>query len=461
MAQRLRDLQLTAAGGGGRRKQAAIDEESGDLEDVRLLDDYEDGNSAKLEGFEEGTKRIQVAVTGMTCAACSNSVEGALRSVNGVLRASVALLQNKADVVFYPNLVKEEDIKIAIEDAGFEAEVIPEPSISRTKPHGTLVGQFTIGGMTCAACVNSVEGILRDLPGVKRAVVALATSLGEVEYDPTVISKDDIVNAIEDAGFEGALVQSSEQDKIILGVAGISNELDAHTLDSILCNLKGVRQFRFERVSKELEVLFDPEVIGTRSLVDAIESGSIGKFKLHVKNPYTRMTSKDIEELTKMFWLFTASLLLSIPVFLMRVLCPQIPLLYSLLLRQCGPFQMGDWLKWALVTVVQFGIGKRFYIAAGRALRNGSTNMDVLVALGTSASYFYSVGALLYGAVTGFWSPTYFETSALLITFVLLGKYLETLAKGKTSDAIKKLVELTPATALLLVQDKGKFALII
>lgn len=116
---------------------------------------------------------------------------------------------------------------------------------------------------------------------------------------------------------------------------------------------------------------------------------------------------------------------------------------------------MGDWLKWGLVTVVQFVIGKRFYVAAWRALRNGSTNMDVLVALGTSASYFYSVCALLYGAVTGFWSPTYFETSAMLITFVLLGKYLETLAKGKTSDAIKKLVELSPATALLLLTDKG------
>ena len=116
---------------------------------------------------------------------------------------------------------------------------------------------------------------------------------------------------------------------------------------------------------------------------------------------------------------------------------------------------MGDWLKWALVSVVQFVIGKRFYIAAARALRNGSTNMDVLVALGTSASYFYSVCALLYGAVTGFWSPTYFETSAMLITFVLLGKYLECLAKGKTSDAIKKLIELAPATALLIVKDKG------
>ena len=84
--------------------------------------------------------------------------------------------------------------------------------------------------------------------------------------------------------------------------------------------------------------------------------------------------------------------------------------------------------------------------------------MDVLVALGTSASYFYSVGALLYGAVTGFWSPTYFDASAMLITFVLLGKYLESLAKGKTSDAMKKLVQLTPATAIL-IEGKGTLSL--
>lgn len=176
------------------------------------------------------------------------------------------------------------------------------------------MGQFTIGGMTCAACVNSVEGILRNLPGVKRAVVALATSLGEVEYDPTVINKDEIVNAIEDAGFEGALVQSSEQDKIALGVAGISNELDALYLEGILGNLKGVRQFCYDRTSRELEVLFDPEVIGSRILVDAIESGSVGMFKLHVKNPYTRMASKDLEESSKMFHLFAVSLFLSVSI---------------------------------------------------------------------------------------------------------------------------------------------------
>jgi len=121
----------------------------------------------------------------------------------------------------------------------------------------------------------------------------------------------------------------------------------------------------------------------------------------------------------------------------------------------CGTFVIKDMIKWALGTIIQFFIGKRFYIAAYRALKHGSTNMDVLIVLGTSASYFYSVWAVLYGASTGFLSPTYFETGAMIISFVLLGKYLEAVAKGRTSDAIKKLVELAPSTAILLGKDAG------
>ncbi|PQQ18889.1 hypothetical protein Pyn_18600 [Prunus yedoensis var. nudiflora] len=308
MAPSPRDLQLTQVSPGARKlPEMVTGGDFGDLEDVRLLDSYDNS-----EGVEQGMQRVQVRVSGMTCAACSNSVEGALKSVNGVLTASVALLQNRADVVFDPRLVKDEDIKNAIEDAGFEAEVIPEQSTNGIKQHGTLLGQFSIGGMTCAACVNSVEGILKGLPGVKRAVVALATSLGEVEYDPTVISKDDIVNAIEDAGFDASLVQSSQQDKIILGVAGVFSETDAQTLEAIISNLKGVRHFRFDRISRELEILFDPEVVTSRSVVDGIEGASNEKFKLQVANPYTRMTSKDVEEAANMFRLFISSLSLSV-----------------------------------------------------------------------------------------------------------------------------------------------------
>ncbi|KAL9314765.1 hypothetical protein ACSQ67_020217 [Phaseolus vulgaris] len=261
MAPGVGGLQLTSLA-------AAAASDSDDLEDVRLLDSYDE--------IDAGARRIQVTVTGMTCAACSNSVESALKSLDGVISASVALLQNKADVVFNSALLKDEDIKNAIEDAGFEADILPESSTVGKMPHGTLVGQFTIGGMTCAACVNSVEGILRKLPGVKRAVVALATSSGEVEYDSSVISKDDIVNAIEDSGFDASFLQSNEQDKIILGVVGVYSVIDGQVLEGIISSIKGVRQFHFDQISGELDVLFDPEVLSSRSLVDAIQGEAMG-----------------------------------------------------------------------------------------------------------------------------------------------------------------------------------------
>ncbi|XP_062229504.1 cation-transporting ATPase HMA5 isoform X2 [Phragmites australis] len=351
-----------------------------------------------------------------------------------------------------------EDIIEAIEDAGFEAEIIPDSAVSQPKSQKTLSAQFRIGGMTCANCVNSVEGILKKLPGVKGAVVALATSLGEVEYVPSAISKDEIVQAIEDAGFEAAFLQSSEQDKILLGLIGLHTEKDVGVLHDILKKMVGLQQFVVNTVLSEVEIVFDPEAVGLRSIVDTIEMGSNGRLKAHVQNPYTRGASNDAQEASKMLNLLRSSLFLSIPVFFIRMVCPSIPLISTLLSMHCGPFLMGDLLKWILVSIVQFVVGKRFYVAAYRALRHGSTNMDVLVVLGTTTSYVYSVCALLYGSFTGYQPPVYFETSAMIITFVLFGKYLEVLAKGKTSDAIKKLVELVPATALLLLKDKeGKY----
>ncbi|GMH21739.1 hypothetical protein Nepgr_023581 [Nepenthes gracilis] len=192
-----------------------------------------------------------------------------------------SLLQSPGQLPGLSTVLKDEDIKNAIEDAGFDAEILFESSIPQKRAGGTLLGQFTIGGMTSAACVNSVEGILEALLGVKCAVVSLATSLGEVEYDPANICKDDIVNAVEDTGFEGSLVKSCEQDKIIVEVAGISGEMDVDFLEGLLSHINGIMQFYLDRKSRELEVLFDLEVIGCRSLVDSIEEASGGRLKLH------------------------------------------------------------------------------------------------------------------------------------------------------------------------------------
>ncbi|PUZ59592.1 hypothetical protein GQ55_4G054800 [Panicum hallii var. hallii] len=449
-------LQLSAVAGG---RPAAAGGRGDEMEDVALLDSYDEemgmppppGGAA---AEEEAAAEAHVRVTGMTCSACTSAVEAAVSARRGVRRVAVSLLQNRAHVVFDPALAKVEDIIEAIEDAGFEAEIIPDSAVSQPKSQKTLSAQFRIGGMTCANCVNSVEGILKKLPGVKGAVVALATSLGEVEYVPSAISKDEIVQAIEDAGFEAAFLQSSEQDKILLGLIGLHTERDVEVLHDILKKMDGLRQFDVNTVLSEVEIVFDPEAVGLRSIVDKIEMGSNGWLKAHVQNPYTRGASNDAQEASKMLNLLRSSLFLSIPVFFIRMVCPSIPFLSTLLSMHCGPFLMGDLLKWILVSIVQFVVGKRFYVAAYRALRHGSTNMDVLVVLGTTASYVYSVCALLYGAFTGFRPPVYFETSAMIITFVLFGKYLEVLAKGKTSDAIKKLVELVPSTALLVLKDK-------
>ncbi|KAG2613536.1 hypothetical protein PVAP13_4KG357400 [Panicum virgatum] len=406
-------LQLSAVAG----RPAAAGGRGDEMEDVALLDSYDEemgmppaGGAAA--GEEEAAAEAHVRVTGMTCSACTSAVEAAVSARRGVRRVAVSLLQNRAHVVFDPALAKVEDIIEAIEDAGFEAEIIPDSAVSQPKSQKTLSAQFRIGGMTCANCVNSVEGILKKLPGVKGAVVALATSLGEVEYVPSAISKDEIVQAIEDAGFEAAFLQSSEQDKILLGLIGLHTERDVEVLHDILKKMDGSRQFDVNTVLSEVEIVFDPEAVGLRSIVDTIEMGSNGRLKAHVQNPYTRGASNDAQEASKMLNLLRSSLFLS------------------------------------------FVVGKRFYVAAFRALRHGSTNMDVLVVLGTTASYVYSVCALLYGAFTGYRPPVYFETSAMIITFVLFGKYLEVLAKGKTSDAIKKLVELVPSTALLVLKDK-------
>lgn len=433
----------------------------GDLENLPLLNEpsSDSYNDVPLQVAAPTKKRLEVNVIGMTCAACSTSVENALQQLKGVESATVALLQNRAVVVYDSDVVAEDDIKEAIEDAGFDAEVVTSTpvfssfAIRADAPAANIVGQFRIQGMTCAACVNSVESVLTSLNGVIRASVALVTESGEVEYDPKLISREDIVEAIEDAGFDASLMSSGQSDVIKFVVVGMCSFVEKSIVDSILRNLQGVKEVTIEPLTEKVEVVIDPEVIGLRAIVEAVEA--TGDFKVVISNQYTNRSPENSDEVGRMYQLFLWSCLFSIPVVFIGVICPHIWAVQLLLLVRCGPFLLSDWLKWALVTPVQLVLGRRFYIGAYKSLRRKSANMDVLVALGTTAAYVYSVSAVLYGAATGIPLPTYFEASAMLITFVLLGKYLEVLAKGKTSEAIGKLLQLAPTSALLLTVDSS------
>ncbi|KAH8945507.1 hypothetical protein BDL97_12G043100 [Sphagnum fallax] len=458
-------LQLASVG-----QQGMVDRTSGDAETFPLLQStdgdsrngFADDIQISVHGEQEErnlSRKLVVSVTGMTCAACSTSVETALKRLPGVETAAVALIQEKAEISYNPALLKEEDIVEAIEDAGFDAEIISNTVIPRpgaaAPAIAKIVGQFRIGGMTCAACVTSIETVLRRLPGVSRASVALTTEMGEVEFDPRLIDQQAIISTIDDAGFDAELVDSGQRDKISFVVMGMDTDKDSKNVEAVLCDLKGVREFSVDCMTEKVHASIDSEVIGLRAVVDAVESRGSGRYKVVLPNPYTSFSSDRGADVGQMYQLFLWSCVFSIPVVFIGLICPHIVFFHELLVLRCGPFLLSDWLKWALVTPVQFIIGWRFYVGAYRSLRRGSANMDVLVTLGTTAAYLYSVCALLYGAVTGFHAMTYFETSAMLFSFVLLGKYLESLAKGKTSEAIGKLLELAPTTAILLTVDSA------
>ncbi|MCO5575990.1 hypothetical protein L7F22_029797 [Adiantum nelumboides] len=411
--------------------------------------------------LELGTIKLEVSVEGMTCAACSTSVEKALLRLPGVTSASVALLQNKAIVEYDSAMIKEKDITEAIEDAGFDAEVLSKVVVSPTlaREQSFQTGKFTISGLSCASCVVSVEGVLQSLNGVSSAVVGLASGLGKVSYNPLIVSKEDIISAIVDAGFEAEFLESEKRKKLSITVEGMFSEEDGEDVRTILSQIQGLKDFVVDPLLERVEITFDTEVVRLRSIVEAVEKKGIGRFKVSLGHPYSSHSSNRKMEHIQYLQLLRMSLIFSVPVLFLWVICPRVPALHHFITWRCGPFLVVDWLKWALVTPIQFIVGKRFYVGAFRSLKNMSANMDVLVAMGTTAAYMYSVFAIFYMAFTGHWLVTYFETTVMLINFVLFGKYLEVVAKGKTSESIGKLLALAPKTAILLTFDAGGNAL--
>lgn len=382
--------------------------------------------------------------------------------------------------------VQVEHIKEAIEDAGFDAEIlggaIAIPASGTNKSIAT--GRFRITGLRCAACVASVEGILNSLDGVSSASVGLAAGMGEVSFDPLVINKNEIIFAIHDAGFEAEFIESERRNNVQLTIAGMVSDEDGKVVQNLFCQMKGLNNFVVEPMLERVELTFDQELISLRTIVDSLESVGESKFKVSLLRLHGSYSSDGKAEamlflrLLRLSLIFSVSLLSiwtqffdlflfrlssmiffslwQIPVLFLGIICPQLTIFNHLLTFRCGPFYLVDWVKWAFVTPVQFVIGKRFYVGAYRSLRNMSANMDVLVALGTTSAYVYSFFAMIYSVVTGHWLVTYFETTVMLINFILFGKYLEVLAKGKTSEAIGKLLKLAPTTAILLTVDLGK-----
>jgi P-type Cu+ transporter len=328
-------------------------------------------------------QQIQLPVTGMTCASCSNRVEKALKKMPGVSAASVNLSNEQAAVSYDPAQVAPAQLLQAVEHAGY----------------GVITDQIElpITGMTCASCVNRVEKALRKVPGVLDASVNLASEQASVTYVPSAAGWSDLKAAVENAGY--GVIETADTDVGTaedVEAAARARELADKRRKLIVGIALGLPLFVIS-MARDFGVIapwLTPFWAAAEAQMDAAGGNAGGSMIMHYP----------------------------------------------------AAADMLNWLFLALATPVQFYSGWDFYVHAWKALKARTANMDTLIALGASAAYFYSVALLLFG-VPG---HVYFETAALIITLILVGKYLEARAKSQTSAAIKTLMGLQAKTARVL-----------
>ncbi|AUO13645.1 heavy metal translocating P-type ATPase [Priestia megaterium] len=295
-----------------------------------------------------------------------------------------------------------------------------------------------ITGMTCAACSNRIEKGLKKIEGVKEANVNLALERSTIIFDPSKTSPQAFEEKIEKLGY-GVVSEKAE-----FAITGMTCAACSTRIEKGLNKLEGVTKASVNLTLETASVEYSPSQIAPQDITQRVEKLGYGaKLKSEEKEEEQSYREKELSKQKGKFWF---SLILSVPLLWAMVshftFTSFIPLPHML---------MNPWVQLALATPVQFVVGKQFYVGAFKALRNKSANMDVLVALGTSAAYFYS----LYSSLKSLGSFThtdqlYYETSAILITLILLGKLFEANAKGRSSEAIKKMMGLQAKTAVVV-----------
>ena len=296
-----------------------------------------------------------------------------------------------------------------------------------------------ITGMSCAACALRIEEGLKKLDGVLTANVNLALERADIVYDEEKLSETALNSLITGLGY-GVV-----QEKANINITGMSCAACAIHIEDSLNKLPGINLATVNLATNKATVEYNPQEVSISEVISVIKNlGYEGE--LSSEKPEDQEKKLREQEIKKQKVRLMISAAFSLP--LMIIMAFHMSGIYL------PAFLMSDWLQLLLATPVQFGAGYQFYRDAYYALRAKSANMSVLVALGTTAAYVYSLASMFWGAELGI-TGVYFETSAIIITLIILGKYLEAIAKGKTSEAIKKLMGLSAKTAR--VQRNGEF----
>lgn len=307
-----------------------------------------------------------------------------------------------------------------------------------------------IQGMTCAACARAVERASNRLDGVKEANVNLATEKLNIDFDESKLSVPDIQKAIEKAGYK-ALVETTKK---ILNIQGMTCAACARTVEKVTGKLDGVTEANVNLATEKLSVSFDTSRTSILDIEEAIEkAGYKASEEIISVDEDRERKEKNISALWRRF---VISAVFAVPL-LIIAMGPMILQGLGMMLPEAIDPMMHQRayavIELTLVLPIMFE-GKKFFQVGFKTLIKRSPNMDSLVAIGASAAFLYSVFGIYEIFAINNSAQLYFESAGVILTLITLGKYMEAVSKGKTSEAIKKLMGLAPKTAKVIRQDK-------
>ncbi|KAL4865680.1 hypothetical protein BDV12DRAFT_174116 [Aspergillus spectabilis] len=417
----------------------------------------------KAQGTNFATTTL--AVEGMTCGACTSAVEAGIAETPGVRSVSVSLLSERAVVEYDQSTISAEQIADIIEDRGFGAKVL-ETSAPQNGSRGSqelldsllqsMITTVAIEGMTCGACTSSVQAAFDRVEGVIQFNISLLAERAIITHRPDTLTSQKIVTLIEDAGFDAKVIsevpshsQQGNISRVTLDLHGLRDANAAAALENSLIHKPGITSVSVTIGNSRIAISYDTSVVGVRAIVAAIESDGYNALLTDSDDNNAQLESlAKTKEVLEWKRAFLISVSFAVPVFLINMILPMyLPMIDFGKFRLIPGLYFGEVACLLLTIPVQFGIGKRFYVSSFKSLKHRAPTMDVLVMLGTSAAFFYSVFTMIVAVVM---EPhkrpnTVFDTSTMLITFITLGRWLENRAKGQTSAALSRLMSLAPS----------------
>ena len=389
----------------------------------------------------------QFDVKGMTCASCSSRIEKVVGKIDGVNDVVVNLATEKMSVDFDQDKVNVNQIEEKVKKAGYEAIEIQSDNI--------VEKNYNITGMTCASCSSRIEKVLNKADGVESAVVNLATERATVKFDKDVISSEDIIKKVEKAGYGAEEIEEGNKSEAHFKVKGMTCASCANRIEKVVNKMDGVYEAVVNLALEDMNVKYDKRKVAVEDIEKVVKNA--GYEAIEIKDTTKSDHKKDAQEKVKKARnRFIWAVVFAIPLLLIAM-GPMLGLkLPGVINPDISPFNYA-FIQLILALIIAF-IGKDFFIHGFKNLFHLSPNMDTLIALGSSAAILYGIYALvkIYQGDIHFAHHLYFESAGMIVAFISLGKFLEAITKGKTSDAISKLMGLAPKTATIIVDGKEK-----